>query len=149
MGYKNLLVLSDFSSAADQALNTAVEFAEKFGSKLTVLHVLPDETNLSFVLSGSEYHRLEKKLASHAEEMFASLEERIPGLCKVEYRTKIRKGIPYINCLEEIESGGYDLVFAGSRGRSDLKHIFVGSTAEKVLRRSPISVFVTRGHDRQ
>ncbi|MCG6892475.1 MAG: universal stress protein [Desulfobacteraceae bacterium] len=43
-----------------------------------------------------------------------------------------------------MENGKYDLVFAGSHGRSDLKKIVMGSTAEKVLRRSPISVFVTR-----
>jgi len=144
MDYKNVLVLSDFSAASDEALRTAVQFAEKFGSRLTVLHVVQDETNLSFVLSESEYHSLEEKLEAHARAMFTALADKIPGLRNIDYATKTRKGIPYINCLYEIESGDYDLVFAGSRGRSDLKHIFVGSTAEKVLRRSPISVFVTR-----
>lgn len=144
MDYNNVLVLTDFSTAADEALQDAVQFAEKFGSKLTILHVVQDETNLSFVLSDSEYHNLEKKLEKHAEKMFAALEEKVPGLKEVEYRTLIRKGIPYICCLYEIETGKYDLVFAGSRGRSDLKHIFVGSTSEKVLRRSPVSVFVAR-----
>ena len=144
MDYKNVLVLSDFSAASDEALRTAVQFAEKFGSRLTVLHVVQDETNLSFVLSESEYHSLEEKLEAHARAMFIALADKIPGLRNIEYATKTRKGIPYISCLYEIESGDYDLVFAGSRGRSDLKHIFVGSTAEKVMRRSPISVFVTR-----
>ena len=44
----------------------------------------------------------------------------------------------------EIENGNYDLVFAGSYGKSDLKKVVMGSTAEKVMRRSPIYVFVTR-----
>ena len=144
MDFKNVLVLTDFSSPADEALRDAVQFAEKFGSKLTILHVVQDETNLSFVLSDSEYHNLEKKLEKHAQKMFDALEEKVPGLKEVEYQTLIRKGIPYICCLYEIETDKYDLVFAGSRGRSDLKHIFVGSTSEKVLRRAPISVFVTR-----
>jgi nucleotide-binding universal stress UspA family protein len=144
MDYKNVLVLSDFSAASDEALLAAVQFAEKFGSRLTILHVIQDETNLSFVLSESEYHSLEEKLEAHARAMFIALADKVPGLRNIDYETKTRKGIPYINCLYEIESGDYDLVFAGSRGRSDLKHIFVGSTAEKVLRRSPISVFVTR-----
>ncbi|MEJ2491476.1 MAG: universal stress protein [Desulfuromonadales bacterium] len=144
MDFENVLVLTDFSSAADEALQDAVKFAEKFGSKLTILHVIQDETNLSFVLSDSEYHNLEKKLDRHAKQMFSALEEKIPGLKDLEYRTLTRKGIPYIGCLYEIEAGNYDVVFAGSHGRSDLKHIFVGSTAEKVMRRSPISVFVTR-----
>ncbi len=144
MGFENVLVLTDFSAGADEALRDAVQFAEKFGSKLTILHVVQDETNLSFVLSDSEYHNLEKKLEKHAEKMFAALETKVPGLKNVAYQTLLKKGIPYIGCLYEIETGKYDLVFAGSHGKSDLKHIFVGSTSEKVLRRSPISVFVSR-----
>lgn len=144
MDFENVLVLTDFSKDSDEALLDAVKFAEKFGSKLTILHVVQDETNLSFVLSNSEYHNLEKKLEKHAQQMFEALEEKIPGLKNVQHANKIRKGIPYINSLYEIETGNYDVVFMGTRGRSNLKHIFVGSTAEKVLRRSPISVFVAR-----
>ncbi|MGK2907313.1 MAG: universal stress protein [Desulfuromonadales bacterium] len=144
MSYKNVLVLTDFSKDSEDALQDAVKFAEKFGSHLTILHVVQDESNLSFVLSDSEYRNVENKLESHAKEMFAALEGKIPGLKDLKYETKTRKGIPYICCLFEIESGNYDLVFAGSRGRSNLKQVFVGSTAEKIMRRSPISVFMTR-----
>lgn len=146
MDYQNVLVLTDFSKNSDAALQDAVKFAEKFGSQLTILHVVQDESNLSFILSDSEYRNVEDKLARHAKDMFAALEEKIPGLKDLNYKTKTRKGIPYINCLYEIESGHYGLVFAGSHGRSNLKHIFVGSTAEKIMRRSPISVFMTRSH---
>ena len=144
MDYKNVLVLTDFSKDSEDALKDAVKFAEKFGSHLTILHVVQDESNLSFVLSDSEYRNVENKLESHAKEMFTALEVKIPGLKDLKYETKTRKGIPYIGCLFEIESGNYDLVFAGSRGRSNLKQVFVGSTAEKIMRRSPISVFMTR-----
>jgi nucleotide-binding universal stress UspA family protein len=144
MSYQNILVLSDFSKDSDEAVKAAVEFAEKYGAKMTILHVIRDETQLSFVLSDSEYHNLTRKLETHAQQMFDEMEGRIEGLKAAGYTRKVRKGIPYIGCLYEIENGRYDLVFAGSHGRSDLKKIFMGSTAEKVLRRSPISVFVTR-----
>jgi nucleotide-binding universal stress UspA family protein len=144
MRYQNILVLTDFSKDSDEAVRAAVEFAEKYDGRLTILHVIRDETHLSFVLSDSEYHNLTRKLEAHAEAMFAEMETRIAGLKEYGYTRKVRKGIPYIGCLYEIENGRYELVFAGSHGRSDLKKIFMGSTAEKVLRRSPISVFVTR-----
>ncbi|WP_020674614.1 universal stress protein [Geopsychrobacter electrodiphilus] len=146
MDFKNVLVLTDFSKDSEDALQDAVKFAEKFGSHLTILHVVQDESSLSFVLSNKEYRSLEDRLDLHAKQMFVALEEKVPGLKALNFTTKTRKGIPYINCLYEIESGDYDLVFAGSRGRSDMKHIFVGSTAEKIMRRSPISVFMTRSH---
>lgn len=144
MDFQNVLVLTDFSEGSDEALMVAVNFAEKFGSKLTVLHVIQDESNLSFVLSDKEYMALEDKIQKHTDKMFGVLTEKVPKLKDIPHEIKTSKGIPYICCLYEIEKGTYDAVFLGSHGRSDLKHIFVGSTAEKVLRRAPTSVFVVR-----
>ncbi len=144
MDYQNVLVLTDFSKDSDEAVKAAVDFTKKYNSRLTVLNVVRGIPNLTFVLSDSEYHRLERKLETHAGEQFDKMETAIPELSEIGYKRKIRKGTPYISCLYEIENGNYDLVFAGSHGRSDLKKVVMGSTAEKVLRRSPISVFVTR-----
>ena len=144
MKYQNVLVLTDFSKDSDEAVKAAVDFAKKYNSRLTVLNVVRDTYNLTYVLSDSEYNSLERKLRQHAEELFDKMETEIPELAEIGYERKIRTGTPYISCLYEIEKGNYDLVFAGSHGRTDLKKIVMGSTAEKVLRRSPISVFVTR-----
>ncbi|MDM8555039.1 universal stress protein [Desulfococcaceae bacterium HSG7] len=144
MKYQNVLVLTDFSKDSDEAVKAAVDFAKKYNSRLTVLNVVRDTYNLTYVLSDSEYHGLERKLRRHAEELFDKMETEIPELAEIGYERKIRTGTPYISCLYEIEKGNYDLVFAGSHGRTDLKKVVMGSTAEKVLRRSPISVFVTR-----
>lgn len=144
MEYQNVLVLTDFSKDSDEAVRAAVDFAKKYNSKLTILNVVRDTYNLTYVLSDSEYQKLERKLQKHADEQFDKMEATIPELVEIGYKRKIRKGTPYISCLYEIENGDYDLVFAGSHGRSDLKKSLMGSTAEKVLRRSPISVFVTR-----
>jgi len=144
MEIKDILVLTDFSKDSDNAVKAAVDLAKKYGSELTILHVVRDTTNLTYVLSDSEYHNLAQKLEKHAYEMFDKMEETIPGLKDMGYQRKLRKGTPYISCLYEIENGHYDLVIAGSHGKSDLRKALMGSTAEKVLRRSPISVFVTR-----
>ena len=144
MQFKNILVLTDFSDDSQEAVRTAVDFAAKADAALTVLHVIRDATALSFVLSDSEYHSIGRKLAQHAEEQFDRMEASTPGLKTLGYQRRIRTGVPYISCLYEIEKGGYDLVVAGSHGRSSLKKTLMGSTAEKVVRRSPISTFITR-----
>ena len=144
MQYKNVLILTDFSKDSDEAVKAGVDFAKKYNSRLTILNVVRDIPNLTYVLSDSEYHNLERKLEKHTEKQFDKMEAAIPELAEIGYKRKIRKGTPYISCLYEIENGNYDLVFAGSHGRSDFKKVIMGSTAEKVLRRSPISVFVTR-----
>ena len=144
MKYDNVLVLTDFSRYSDEAIKAAIDFAKKYNSRLTLLNVIRDTINLTYVLSNSEHHDLNKKFKKHANDLFDKLEADNPELKKMGYKRKIRTGVPYISCLYEIENGNYDLVFAGSHGRTDLKKALIGSTAEKVLRRSPISVFVMR-----
>ncbi len=121
MEYQNVLVLTDFSKDSNEAVKAAIDFAKKYNSRLTVLNVVRDIPNLTFVLSDSEYHRLERKLEVHAEEQFDKMETAIPEIAEIEYKRKIRKGTPYISCLYEIENGNYDLVFAGSHGQFGFK----------------------------
>jgi len=144
MDYNSVLVLTDFSRDSDEAVRAAVDFAYKYEASLTLLHVAPDQTSLSFVMSDSEYHNLEKRIEAQVGQSYKELEQRIPALAACPHRQRIAKGIAYIGCLEEIETGKYDVVFIGSHGASNLRHMFMGSTAQKVLRRSPISVFVIR-----
>ena len=144
MKYDNILVLMDFSQYSKAAVEAAIDFGKKYSSKLTLLNVIRDATNLTYVLSDSEYHKVEKKFKTHASDLFDKLEKEIPELKNFGYERKIRIGTPYVSCLYEIDNGNYDLVFAGSHGRAGLRKIFMGSTAEKVLRRSPVSVFITR-----
>lgn len=144
MEYRNVLVLTDFSKDSYYAVKAAVDFVKKYHSQLTILNVVRDIPNLTYVLSDSEYHNLERKLQKYTDDLFVKMETEIPELKEVEYKRKVRKGTPYISCLYEIENGDYDLVIAGSHGRTDFKKTLLGGTAEKVLRRSPISVFVTR-----
>lgn len=144
MNFKNVLVLTDFSKDSEEAVKTAIDFCDKYGAGLTLLHVIRDLTSLSFVLADTEYHNLNRKLQEHADTLFGQLEANLPDLSRLGYRRVIRTGTPYISCLYEIENGQYDLVIAGSHGRSGLRKTLMGSTAEKVVRRSPISTFVTR-----
>ena len=46
--------------------------------------------------------------------------------------------------LELLESGGYDLLVMGTHGRGGVKHLVLGSVAEKVVRASPVPVITMR-----
>ena len=133
MKYDKILVLMDFSQYSKAATEAAIDFAKKYDSRLTLLNVIRDATNLTYVLSDSEYHKVEKKFNTHANDLFDKLEKDLPELKNIGYERKIRIGTPYVSCLYEIDTGNYDLVFAGSHGRAGLRKVFMGSTAEKAF----------------
>lgn len=64
------------------------------------------------------------------------LDSTPPG--KVQCSYLVRTGIPYRELLAAIESEKPNLMVVGTKGRSNLADVVVGSTARKLYRRSPI-----------
>ena len=143
--YKHILVPVDFSDYSKKALGIAVELAEKFGSKITVLHVVHEEGYFTVFLSESEFEELKKKVVPSVHEQFQKIEDELFGDRNVEHNFIIRYGAPYAEIILELEENDYDLVIVSSHGATGLKSLFpYGGTAEKVVRRSPVDVLVVR-----
>jgi nucleotide-binding universal stress UspA family protein len=70
--------------------------------------------------------------------------ERIIGNKKIKVNYVIKRGIPYHEILKYEEEAGADLVVIASHSKSKIEEAFFGSTTEKVVRRSKVSVFVVR-----
>jgi len=144
MKYKSILVMTDFSEFSDRAVEFAAELALAQKAELTILHVAHDESHFELYITSADYDYIKNKIDEEVAKKFKEQETRIPVLGKLEYVKKIRRGTPYIEGIDEIESNGYDLMVIGSHGETGLTKFFYGSTAEKILRNSPISVHVTK-----
>ena len=59
-------------------------------------------------------------------------------------RSVFKVGHPAEKLLKIIKDENIDLVVMGSKGRSDLPHVFVGSVAEKMFRHAPVPVLFYR-----
>ncbi len=136
--------MTDFSDDAEYAISIAVELAKSFNANLTILHVIHDESQLPFYLSSIQFESLNEAIVAEVERKFKDYEKKYSDLKSIQYKTKIRRGSSYAQGIIEIEEGNYDLVVIGSHGQSALKKFFYGSTSEKIIRRSPISVLVTK-----
>lgn len=69
---------------------------------------------------------------------------RNSGVTEVSPRIIIRTGSPIQTLLEIISAENIDAVVMGPKGRTDLDHVLVGSVAEKLFRRSPVTVISYR-----
>lgn len=142
--FKHILVMTDFSEDAYYATEVAAKMAKMGGCKLTIMHVAHDESQICLYFDQEKMDEIKKKIDDEVEKKFNDLIEKIPELKDIEVKKVIRRGVPYVESLLEIEKGIYDLVVMGSHGQSGIRKFFFGSTVEKVARRSPVSVLVTR-----
>ncbi len=136
---KELLVGYDFLPASKEALNTAISIAEKCQSEIFIVHA---ETELTVPhLSSITKSVIEKKIKLLNEIVQQLKKKNIP----VKYEILEEKPVDAI--LEEIEKYHPDLTLVGKRKSSKLKRLFLGSTAMKIVKKSPTSVLIVRKKD--
>jgi nucleotide-binding universal stress UspA family protein len=134
--YRRVLVPTDFSPDADLALAWARVLAEKTGGALIVQH----SCDLPVLLAGSpevDQTSILAAIEKAAREKLASIARSLSG-CSVE--TVVSHGRPDVAILDTAESAKADLIVMGTRGRTGVAHVVLGSTAERVLRRSHLPV---------
>jgi nucleotide-binding universal stress UspA family protein len=140
---KKILYGTDLTERSEPAFRYAETLARLAGAELHVLHVIGELADRRRSLIPPEHFEiLEKEVEVHAvKEMEAFCEEKIQG---IRYTTEVAVGIPFqeiLRCAREI---GADLIVIGTHSQMALEHVLVGSTAERVVRRSEIPVLTVR-----
>ena len=141
---KTILVPVDFSPSARKALHYAVSFAEQFGATIPVLNVVEPAvypTELGYI--PVEIDTLHKTMNTSAREKLAQVaKEQIPP----RYRANalVRVGRPYHEITVAAKELNVDLIVIATHGYTGLKHVVLGSTAERVVRHAPCPVLTVR-----
>ncbi len=139
---KRILVPTDFSPQAENALKVAAQLASKHGSEIYLLHSL--EMPLS-IGGSSDNSNLPESLffIKLAEKNFSEILEK-PYLSDINIYEAIGHNEIYNDIGATIEKSKIDLVIMGSHGASGFKEMFIGSNTEKVVRTSKIPVLVIK-----
>jgi len=145
MHFETILVPLDFSPSADHALDIAIELAGPLGvRRIHLLHVHhPPPMPTPLPGSGPSYVEVEGRLLEEAALALATRAERVKA-ASLEVEVSVESGAPAEVVCAEAEKRGADLIVMGSRGRSSLAHVLLGSVAERTVARAPCPVLTLR-----
>jgi len=170
---KRILVALDGSDHARRALDLASDLAGKYGAELTLVHVVDDKplSSAALELAGVEYGdelapsspqtimtermQFSQALQDHEERslkikqhlgqhILEAASKRANEHGAKGVKTMLEYGDPATAVLRAIKDSGANLVVIGSRGRSDLQSLVLGSVSHKVNSASPVNVITVR-----
>lgn len=143
-----ILVAVDFSKDSEAALAWASNYARLTGATLLVFHVVHDPAT-----SPGFYRRMGedwlRPMIEVAEEMMAefltAMREAHPDLETIQtVGTRLVSGLPAGRIVEAADQVGAPVIVVGSRGRTGLPHILLGSVAERVAQTATVPVVIAK-----
>lgn len=147
--YKHLVTCVDFSDNSKEAVRIALALAQQDGASLDCLHVYQSALAMSLDYGGmvapmplgTDVQAVEmwkKELA----DFVAELSVHFPGVkvrTQVLERVNIREAI-----LDQVKETHADMVVLGTRGKTGLRELLIGTTAEKIVANAPCSILAVK-----
>ncbi|MEJ2471553.1 MAG: universal stress protein [Desulfuromonadales bacterium] len=144
MEFKNILFATDFSEGSDYAFQAALSIARKYSGTLNIIHVINEPVDLrGFYVPHISFDKLEEEIEQGAEKLMEKFcRKHLQDFS--QYATFVLPGIPADEIIKKAQELKTDLIVMGTHGRTGLDHVLFGSTAEKVVRKSPVPVMTIR-----
>jgi nucleotide-binding universal stress UspA family protein len=140
---RRILVPLDFSDQAPAVLDWAAHLAREHGSRVILLHAyhLPVEfQQLEGAYLPPDFW---SNVKVEAEQSLGRYAEDLRGR-GVEVESVVREGYPATVIVDEAASQPADLIVIGTQGLSGLKHMLLGSIAERVVQKAPCPVLTVK-----
>lgn len=154
--FKTILVAVDGSEQSKKALNYALELAEKFEGKVTLIHVyssvVPITPSMDTISTPPTIppHASPAIAAKLAEEVKQNAErildeaEHVVKKRGVSVEKVLREGDAVREIAAVAQEGKFDLVVVGHRGLSKLRELFLGAVSEGVSHKAPCPVLIVK-----
>lgn len=144
-----IVVPVDFSEYSKNAFRYAIDFARTFDAEMILVYVIePIIYPADFSFGQVALPSMERELQERGLDQLQSLisKEVPPGL---RARAVIRSGKPFVEIIQLAKEEQADLIIIATHGHSGIEHVLFGSTAEKVVRKSPCPVLSIRSPERE
>ena len=162
MAFKHLLVPTDFSEPAKDALRCASEEAGLHQATVTLLHVLPPNTRTEVLyvtgepvkaaseafdpVIGSSALLSEPEVVHRdpSEDALTRLRDLAANAFRGPWEAEFAMGHAADTIVRVARERSVDLIVMSTHGRTGLQHVLLGSVAEKVVRLSPCPVLTVK-----
>ena len=138
-----ILVPTDFSDFSLVGMEYAISLAVLYDADVYLLNVVDHDPVLAFhtvdLNSETVLRDREKKAMAMLKDLIANKFRIMQNIVPV-----VRRGDPPKEIVRYAREEGADLIVMATHGRIGLAHVFLGSVAEKVVRRSPVPVFTVK-----
>ena len=131
---KNILIPIDFSQHSLSAARTGCFIAKKNDATIHLVHVVKAPEDWEVLSEAQQNRNIEIKNKIEEAEKETTRYARLPIFDKLNVIPRVFGGVPHKTILEYAQAYKTDLIIMGAHGQSESSHLFIGSTAQKVLR---------------
>ena len=145
---KKIMVALAFSSYSKDLFNYAAQIANLLNAELIIASIINSRDISAIGMVASMGYEVDSEhyvqgIKAERENMLNKFMEH-SDIDRERVRLIFKVGNPTSELLKLIVSENVDMIVMGVKGRTDLEHIFIGSVAEKLFRRSPVPVISFR-----
>lgn len=140
MNIKKIIVPTDFSDTANNALMYAKDIAERYSAEINIVHVFTIPLLTARGVPVFPDDELVKAELKAVEEQLNHIKKRVSEISSVKCTTNAILIHWQIEFAEAIHNQKVDLIIVGNTGASGIKKIFMGSNAARIIKDSPIPV---------
>lgn len=144
--YSHILCPVDFSETSTAAFLHALGYTRLFGAQLTVLHVCDRDWAVDGFDDEDDRAEMERRMVAGVERRLAEMleHEHVSEDDRKRIDLAIENGRPWEQIVAYADTRGVDLIVIGTHGHTGLRHMVIGSQAERVVRVAPCPVLTLR-----
>lgn len=142
----NIIVPVDFGASTGRLVQGAIDFAEKTGGRLFLIHVAP--ADLGFAIGDMGFQYFPEVQANEIRQELAALkkyEDQVKA-AGLECEHVLKQGSAGDVILEYAREKNASYLVVGSHGRSNMYDVVVGSLTKELTRRAKIPLLVVPMH---
>jgi nucleotide-binding universal stress UspA family protein len=144
--FRKILIPIDFSPHSARALETGIALAKKFGARLHLLHCYQIQVGAISPYGVVIPESFDRDIREAAGRQLGEWRDKAAAQ-KLEVEAEISPSFPSEAIASTAERIGADLIVMGTRGLSGIKHVLLGSVAERTLRIAPCPVLTLKAAD--